>query len=76
MTFSAILFDLFDTLVLLNRNRLPEVQINGSSVRSTAGHLFPILAPHAPGVDLPQFFEALSTICSISFPMLSRSPST
>ena len=59
MTFSAILFDLFDTLVLLDRNRLPEVQINGSSVRSTAGHLFPILAPHAPGVDLPQFFEAL-----------------
>ena len=59
MTFSTILFDLFDTLVRFDRNRLPEVRINGASVRSTAGHLFPILAPHAPGVDLARFFEAL-----------------
>lgn len=59
MTFSAVLFDLFDTLVRFDRNRLPEVQINGANVRSTAGHLFPILAPHAPGVDLPRFYEAL-----------------
>lgn len=59
MTFSAVLFDLFDTLVLFDRNRLPEVQINGTSVRSSAGHLFSILAPHAQGVDLSRFFEAL-----------------
>lgn len=59
MTFAAILFDLFDTLVLFDRSRLPEVQINGTTVRSTAGHLLPILAPHAPGVDLPRFFDAL-----------------
>ncbi len=59
MIFSAILFDLFDTLVLFDRNRLPEVHINGRSFRSTAGHLYPVLAPHAPGVDLPRFFEAL-----------------
>src|SRR3990172_8551620 len=59
MTFSTVLFDLFDTLVLFDRNRLPEVQIDGRSVRSTAGHLFPILAPHAPGVDLVRFFAAL-----------------
>ena len=44
MTFSAILFDLFDTLVLFDRNRLPEVQIDGTNVRSTAGQLLPILA--------------------------------
>lgn len=59
MTFSAVLFDLFDTLVRFDRNRLPEVRINGTGVRSTAGHLFPILAPHVPGVDLARFFEAL-----------------
>ncbi len=58
MTFSAILFDLFDTLVLFDRTRLPEVHVDGISARSTAGHLFPILAPHAPGVDFPRFFEA------------------
>ena len=59
MTFSTVLFDLFDTLVLFDRTRLPEIQIDGKSVRSTAGQLFTILAPHAPGVDLPRFFDAL-----------------
>jgi len=61
VTFKALLFDLFDTLVRFDRNRLPEVHIDGRVVRSTAGHLFPILAPHAPGVDLPRFYEALIT---------------
>jgi HAD superfamily hydrolase (TIGR01549 family) len=55
----AVLFDLFDTLVRFDRNRLPEIQINGKTVRSTAGHLFAILAPYAPGVNLNGFFEAL-----------------
>jgi putative hydrolase of the HAD superfamily len=59
MTFKAVLFDLFDTLVLFDRERLPVVKINGRVVRSTAGHLFPILAPHAPGLDLARFYEAL-----------------
>lgn len=59
MRLSAVLFDLFDTLVRFDRTRLPEVQINGTTVHSTAGRLFPILAPHAPSVDLPRFFEAL-----------------
>lgn len=59
MRFAAILFDLFDTLVRFNRNRLPEIRIDGRRVRSTAGQLLPILAPHAPGVDLPRFFDAL-----------------
>lgn len=59
MTFKAVLFDLFDTLVLFDRNRLPEVHVNGKVVRSTAGHLFPILAPYAPGLDLASFYEAL-----------------
>lgn len=59
MTFSAVLFDLFDTLVLFHRNRLPEVHVNGRVVHSTAGYLFPILAPHAPGMDLSRFYDAL-----------------
>jgi HAD superfamily hydrolase (TIGR01549 family) len=59
VSFKAVLFDLFDTLVLFDRNRLPELQINGRMVRSTAGHLFPILAPYAPGMTLAQFYEAL-----------------
>jgi len=39
VTTSAVIFDLFDTLVLLDRERLPEVQVNGKTRRTTAGHL-------------------------------------
>jgi FMN phosphatase YigB (HAD superfamily) len=59
VSYAAILFDLFDTLILFDRNRLPEVHLDGRVVRSTAGHLFPILAPHAPGLDLAGFYRAL-----------------
>lgn len=56
---SAILFDLFDTLVLLDRNRLPEVLINGKARRTTAGHLHDAFQPFAPGVSLEDFVEGL-----------------
>lgn len=59
MQIRAVLFDLFDTLVLFRRDRLPEVRVDGKLVRTTAGHLFPLLAPHAPHVDLGRFYEAL-----------------
>lgn len=59
MTVKVVLFDLFDTLVLFHRNRLPELHVNGKVVHTSAGQLFPILAPHAPGVDLARFYDAL-----------------
>lgn len=59
MTFTAVLFDLFDTLVLFDRERLPEIEINGKRVRSTAGHMFPLFRPYAPGVSLERFYDAL-----------------
>jgi HAD superfamily hydrolase (TIGR01549 family) len=59
MTYRAVLFDLFDTLVLFHRERLPEVQINGRRIRSTAGHLHAALRPFAPHVELPAFMDAL-----------------
>jgi HAD superfamily hydrolase (TIGR01509 family) len=55
----AILFDLFDTLVLLDRNRLPEVLINGKARRTTAGHLHDAFQPFAPGVSLEDFVDGL-----------------
>src|SRR2546422_562650 len=42
MTYTAVLFDLFDTLVRFDRDRMPEIQVNGRTVRSTAGHLHPV----------------------------------
>lgn len=59
MTYAAILFDLFDTLVLFERSRLPEVSVNGRTVRSTGGRLHEVLARYAPEVGLEPFVEAL-----------------
>jgi len=59
MSYQAVLFDLFDTLVLFHRERLPEVQINGRKIRSTAGHLHAAFRPFAPHVELPAFVDAL-----------------
>ncbi len=59
MTPSAVLFDLFDTLVLLDRSRLPEVHVNGKTRRTTAGHLHRAFLPFAPGLSLEDFVDAL-----------------
>lgn len=59
MSYRAVLFDLFDTLVLLERERLPELRVNGKVIRSTAGHLHAVFRPCAPGVELGAFVDAL-----------------
>src|SRR4030095_9017761 len=55
----AVLFDLFDTLIVFERERLPRVFGGGRLVRSTAGHLHETLQAFAPGVPLPDFVAAL-----------------
>ncbi|MBI2204872.1 MAG: HAD family hydrolase [Candidatus Rokubacteria bacterium] len=55
----AILFDLFDTLVLFERERLPRLVVNGREVRSTAGQLHEVLRRHANTVPLDQCYDAL-----------------
>ena len=59
MSYTAVFFDLFDTLVHFERERLPEVEINGKRVRSTAGHLHAVLAAHAPEITLERTYAAL-----------------
>ena len=39
MSYRAVFFDLFDTLVLFHRDRLPEISVNGRTMRTTAGRL-------------------------------------
>ena len=56
----AVLFDLFDTLVVFDRERLPLIHVNGRQVRSTVGHLHAILREYAPDVSLDACHEALS----------------
>ena len=60
MRVRAVLFDLFDTLVLFDRERLPLVQIGQRSVRSSAGRLHDVLKSHAPDVTLDACYEALT----------------
>jgi len=55
----AVLFDLFDTLVLFERERLPQIQVNGRTLRSTAGQVHEAFRPFAPGVSLEDFVAAL-----------------
>jgi HAD superfamily hydrolase (TIGR01509 family) len=59
MAYRAVFFDLFDTLVRFDRDRLPEIEIKGRAVRSTAGHLHAVLGRHVPGVTLEACYDAL-----------------
>jgi FMN phosphatase YigB (HAD superfamily) len=59
MRYRAVLFDLFDTLVRFDRERMPEIQINGKLVRSSAGMLHGILQTQAPQIGLEACYEAL-----------------
>jgi HAD superfamily hydrolase (TIGR01549 family) len=52
MAYRAVLFDLFDTLVLFDRERLPLIEVKGQSLRSTAGLLHAVVARHFPAISL------------------------
>jgi FMN phosphatase YigB (HAD superfamily) len=57
--YAAVLFDLFDTLVHFDPDRLPSVVIDGRTVRSSAGRLHAVLTGHAPHVPLHACYDAL-----------------
>jgi HAD superfamily hydrolase (TIGR01549 family) len=59
VSYRAVLFDLFDTLVSFDRDRLPEVRVNGRVIRSTAGKLHAAFRPFAPDIELGPFVDAL-----------------
>jgi FMN phosphatase YigB (HAD superfamily) len=59
MSCAAILFDLFDTLVLFDAARLPQVEINGKRVHTTARLLHERLVRDVPGVSLERCYGAL-----------------
>jgi putative hydrolase of the HAD superfamily len=57
--YAAVFFDLFDTLVRFRRDQLPAIEINGKTVRSTAGRLHDVLCPHVPDLTLEGCYGAL-----------------
>jgi HAD superfamily hydrolase (TIGR01509 family) len=61
MAYRAVFFDLFDTLVRFDRTRLPEIQIKGKAVKSTAGQLHAVLCRQLPGFTLEACYDALLT---------------
>jgi HAD superfamily hydrolase (TIGR01549 family) len=59
MAYTAVLFDLFDTLVRLDRTRMPAIQIDGKTVRSSAGQIHALLSAQVPALSLEACYEAL-----------------
>lgn len=57
--YAAVFFDLFDTLVRFRRDQLPVIEIDGKTVRSTAGRLHGVLCPHVPDLTLERCYGAL-----------------
>src|SRR5215470_9806775 len=60
MAYRAVLFDLFDTLVLFDRERLPLIEVSGKALRSTAGHVHAAVARHFPDVSLDAVYSGLA----------------
>jgi FMN phosphatase YigB (HAD superfamily) len=57
-----VLFDLFGTLIRVEAERLPVMEIAGRPVRTTVGGLGAVLAQWAPGVSPAAFVEELRSV--------------
>lgn len=60
--YRGVLFDLFSTLILFERERLPEMEIGGRRQRTTVANLGSLLARWAPGVSREDFLESIITV--------------
>lgn len=56
--YEALIFDLVDTLVVFDRQRLPVYPINAQEVRTSSGRVFEHFRPHYPDLTIEQFHEA------------------
>jgi len=60
--YRGVLFDLFGTLVTVDADRLPELELDGVRHRTKMGALAPALAAWVPGVSLADFARALRAV--------------
>ncbi len=60
MRYQAIIFDLFDTVVLFDYTKMPEIVVNGKARRTTMGVTFQILLEKCLDIQWEHFFDALS----------------
>ncbi|HEV8306229.1 MAG TPA: HAD family hydrolase [Methylomirabilota bacterium] len=56
--YSTVLFDLFDTLVRFDRDRLPVARIDGREVHTSVACLYPAVAVALPGISIEAFYDA------------------
>lgn len=54
--YSAVLFDLFDTLVMFEPSLLPKVTLNGETWNSTARHVFTQMRGSLGGMEFTDFY--------------------
>jgi FMN phosphatase YigB (HAD superfamily) len=57
-TYSALIFDLFDTLVDFQRDRMPLIRVNGAEVRSTSRHVYDRFKSVCQEVPFEEFYAA------------------
>lgn len=60
--YGAVLFDLFGTVALFDRERLPVFEWNGQTSRSTLARLRLLMAQEIPQLDFAQFLVALNDV--------------
>lgn len=57
-TYDVLLFDLFDTLLLFLRDRLPLVSVDGQEVRTSSVASYRVVAEAYPHTGFPDFYRA------------------
>ncbi len=60
MKYSTLIFDAFDTVVHINRDRLPACRVNGTSIRTTAPAIHEVYTKHFGKLDFDVFYDAFS----------------
>src|SRR3990170_6552691 len=56
--YTALIFDLFDTLIDFRRDRMPLIQVEGTEVRSTSRHVYDRFRTVCPGIPFEAFYAA------------------
>jgi hypothetical protein len=60
--YCAVLFDLFDTVALMDREKTPSFTWNGSTTRATTGALRRLYEAHVPDIPFARFVTALDDV--------------
>lgn len=58
MSYRTVIFDLFDTLAGFVRDRLPVIEVDGDSIRSTTAVVYPLFAQRYNHISLETFYQA------------------